>query len=34
LEVRVLAPDHTIPHLVDSLEQYYQDNARIGERVP
>lgn len=34
LEVHVLARDHTIPGLVDSLERYYQDNARIGEREP
>ncbi len=34
LEVHVLAPDHTILDLVDSLERYYRNSTRIGERVP
>jgi uroporphyrinogen-III synthase len=34
LEVHVLARDHTIPDLVDSLERYYRNHTRIGERVP
>jgi uroporphyrinogen III methyltransferase/synthase len=31
LGVQVLPRDHTIPALVDALERYYQDSARIGE---
>ena len=34
LEVQVHPQDHTISALVDGLERYYQDSARIGERVP
>lgn len=34
LAVHVLASDHTIPGLVDSLERYYQDSTGIGERIP
>ena len=34
LRVHVQARDHTMRDLVDGLEQYYQDSARIGERVP
>ena len=38
LEVQVLAQDHTIPDLVDSLERYYRDgtrdDTRIGEPTP
>ena len=34
LEVQVLARDHTILDLVDSLEQYYRNSTRIGEQVP
>ena len=33
LKVDVLAQDHTIQDLVDALERYYQDSARIGEQV-
>ena len=32
LKVDVLARDHTILDLVDSLERYYRDNTQIGER--
>jgi uroporphyrinogen-III synthase len=32
LGVQVLPRDHTIPALVDGLERYYQDSARIGEQ--
>ena len=32
LGVQVLPEDHTIPALVDGLERYYQDSARIGEQ--
>jgi uroporphyrinogen-III synthase len=32
LGVQVLPRDHTISALVDSLERYYQDSARIGEQ--
>jgi uroporphyrinogen III methyltransferase/synthase len=31
LGVQVLPHDHTIPALVDGLERYYQESARIGE---
>lgn len=33
LEVQVLARDHTILDLVDSLERYFQNSEREGERV-
>ncbi len=32
LEVHVLAQDHTIPDLVDSLERYYRESTRMGEQ--
>jgi uroporphyrinogen III methyltransferase/synthase len=31
LQVHVLAREHTISGLVDGLERYYRDNARIGD---
>jgi uroporphyrinogen-III synthase len=34
LKVHVLAREHTILNLVDSLERYYRNSTRIGERVP
>ena len=34
LEVQVLARDHTITDLVESLERYYRENKRIGATVP
>jgi uroporphyrinogen-III synthase len=34
LRVDVLARDHTIPALVEGLERYYRDRARMGEVRP
>jgi uroporphyrinogen III methyltransferase/synthase len=34
LVVHVLAPDHTMRGLVNSLEGYYRNSTLIGERVP
>ncbi len=34
LEVHVSPKEHTMPGLIDSLERYYRNHRRIGERIP